>query len=169
MNFIDLPAVKTARGVVRLPGSKSISNRVLLLAALADGVTEYSRFAALRRYGKHAGSSSSLRRSIVRVGKDHYRVHGVAGQFPLSFPVREAEFVSGQCRHGFSSVDCRTGAGAGHYRLSGVPRMHERPIGDLVDALRQLGADITYLGEEGFLAAANQTRRHSCKRDNSER
>ena len=38
----------------------------------------------------------------------------------------------------------------GSYELSGVPRMHERPIGDLVDALRQLGADIRYLGNEGF-------------------
>jgi 3-phosphoshikimate 1-carboxyvinyltransferase len=150
MNFIDLPAGKTARGVVRLPGSKSISNRVLLLAALADGVTEIRDLLLSDDTARMLEALQALGVTIIRVGKDHYRVHGVAGRFPLHFPVSEADLFLGNAGTAFRPLTAVLALAQGHYRLSGVPRMHERPIGDLVDALRQLGAEITYRGEEGY-------------------
>jgi 3-phosphoshikimate 1-carboxyvinyltransferase len=150
MNFIDLPAGKTARGVVRLPGSKSISNRVLLLAALADGVTEIRDLLLSDDTARMLEALQTLGVTIVRVGKDHYRVHGVGARFPLNFPVGEADLFLGNAGTAFRPLTAVLALAQGHYRLSGVPRMHERPVGDLVDALRQLGAEIIYLGEEGY-------------------
>lgn len=145
--FIDLPGAKGARGAVRLPGSKSISNRVLLLAALADGSTEVKALldsddtqvmlAALKELGvnwtRHEGT-------------DNYRVEGCAGRFP----VKSAELFLGNAGTAFRSLTATCALAGGDYVLKGVPRMHERPIGDLVDAVRQLGAQVTYLENEGF-------------------
>ena len=150
MNFIDLPAAKTARGVVRLPGSKSISNRVLLLAALADGVTEIRDLLLSDDTARMLEALQALGVTIVQSGEGHYRVQGIGGRFPLRFPVSEADLFLGNAGTAFRPLTAVLALAQGHYRLSGVPRMHERPIGDLVDALRQLGADITYLGEEGY-------------------
>jgi 3-phosphoshikimate 1-carboxyvinyltransferase len=150
MNFIDLPAGKTARGVVRLPGSKSISNRVLLLAALADGVTEIRDLLLSDDTARMLEALQALGVTIGWVDKDHYRVHGVGARFPLHFPVGEADLFLGNAGTAFRPLTAVLALAQGHYRLSGVPRMHERPIGDLVDALRQLGAEIIYLGEEGY-------------------
>lgn len=150
MNFIDLPAGKTARGIVRLPGSKSISNRVLLLAALADGVTEIRDLLLSDDTARMLEALQALGVTIVRVGKDHYRVHGVDARFPLHFPVGEADLFLGNAGTAFRPLTAVLALAHGHYRLSGVPRMHERPIDDLVDALRQWGAEIIYLGNEGY-------------------
>ncbi len=150
MNFIDLPAGKTARGIVRLPGSKSISNRVLLLAALADGVTEIRYLLLSDDTARMLEALQALGVTIARVGKDQYRVHGVDARFPLHFPVGEADLFLGNAGTAFRPLTAVLALAHGHYRLSGVPRMHERPIGDLVDALRQWGAEIIYLGNEGY-------------------
>ena len=150
MSFLDLPAVKTAEGVVRLPGSKSISNRILLLAALADGVTNIRGLLASDDTKRMLDALKALGIRIVEVDKDDYRVQGIGGQFPLSFPVKEANLFLGNAGTVFRPLTAVLALAQGCYRLSGVSRMHERPIGDLVDALRQLGADITYLSEEGF-------------------
>lgn len=150
MSFLDLPAVKAAEGVVRLPGSKSISNRILLLAALADGVTNIRGLLASDDTERMLDALKALGVRIVKVDKNDYRVQGIGGQFPLSFPVKEANLFLGNAGTVFRPLTAILALAQGCYRLSGVPRMHERPIGDLVDALRQLGADITYLGEEGF-------------------
>ncbi len=150
MNFIDLPAVKTARGVVRLPGSKSISNRVLLLAALADGITVIRDLLVSDDTARMLEALRRLGITIVQAGEGQYRVHGIAGQFPLRFPAGEADLFLGNAGTAFRPLTAILALAQGYYRLSGVARMHERPIGDLVDALRQWGADITYLGEEGF-------------------
>ena len=74
------------------------------------------------------------------------RVHGCAG----AFPVKHADLFLGNAGTAFRPLTAALALSGGHYRLSGVPRMHERPIGDLVDALRQAGAQIRYLGKEGF-------------------
>jgi len=150
MNFIDLPAAKTARGVVRLPGSKSISNRVLLLAALADGVTEIRDLLLSDDTARMLEALRALGVTIVQAGEGHYRMQGIAGRFPLRFPVTEADLFLGNAGTAFRPLTAVLALAQGQYRLSGVSRMHERPIGDLVDALRQLGADIIYLGEEGY-------------------
>lgn len=150
MKFLDLPAVKAAEGVVRLPGSKSISNRILLLAALADGVTTIRNLLVSDDTARMLDALKALGVDTVQINENDYRVRGVGAQFPLRFPVGEADLFLGNAGTVFRPLTAVLALAQGRYRLSGVSRMHERPIGDLVDALRQLGADITYLGEEGF-------------------
>lgn len=150
MKFLDLPAVKAAEGVVRLPGSKSISNRILLLAALADGVTTIRNLLVSDDTARMLDALKALGVAAVQINEYDYRLRGVGAQFPLRFPVNEADLFLGNAGTVFRPLTAVLALAQGRYRLSGVSRMHERPIGDLVDALRQLGADITYLGEEGF-------------------
>ena len=147
MEFIDLPACTDARGTVRLPGSKSISNRVLLLAALARGTTIVR---ALLDSDDTRVMLDALRTLGVGVARDSdsddYVVKGVGG----AFPVKQAELFLGNAGTAFRSLTAACALSNGDYVLKGVARMHERPIGDLVDALRQLGARIDYLGVEGY-------------------
>lgn len=150
VKFLDLPVVKAVEGVVRLPGSKSISNRILLLAALADGVTTIRNLLASDDTARMLDALEALGVAIVQIDGNDYRVRGIGGQFPLHFPVNEADLFLGNAGTVFRPLTAVLALAQGRYRLSGVSRMHERPIGDLVDALRQVGADITYLGKEGF-------------------
>jgi 3-phosphoshikimate 1-carboxyvinyltransferase len=147
MDFLDLPGRTTARGTLRLPGSKSISNRVLLLAALAEGTT---RVCALLDSDDTRVMLDALRTlgvGVVRRGdSDDYDVTGVGG----AFPVKQAELFLGNAGTAFRSLTAACALSSGEYVLKGVARMHERPIGDLVDALRLLGARIDYLGQDGF-------------------
>ncbi|SCY64708.1 3-phosphoshikimate 1-carboxyvinyltransferase [Nitrosospira sp. Nl5] len=135
---------------MRLPGSKSISNRVLLLAALADGVTVIHDLLASDDTARMLDALKALGVLIVKIDGNDYRVQGVGGQFSMRFPVNEANLFLGNAGTVFRPLTAVLALAQGRYRLTGVARMHKRPIGDLVDALRQLGADITYLGEEGF-------------------
>lgn len=147
MDYLDLPAARGARGRVRLPGSKSISNRILLLSALARGVTEVESLLESDDTQVMLEALGKLGVQWTRhSGTDDYRVEGVAGPFP----VKEAALFLGNAGTAFRSLTAATALAGGHYTLSGVARMHERPIGDLVDALRQLGARIRYLGKTGF-------------------
>ncbi|MEO8992817.1 MAG: 3-phosphoshikimate 1-carboxyvinyltransferase [Nitrosospira sp.] len=148
--FIDLPAIKAARGTVRLPGSKSISNRILLLAALTDSATVIRDLLISDDTARMLEALEALGVPIARINENCYRLHGVGGQLPLRFPVSEANLFLGNAGTAFRPLTAVLALAQGYYRLSGVPRMHERPIGDLVSALRQWGADITYLGNEGF-------------------
>jgi len=145
--YIDLPAAKGARGTVKLPGSKSISNRVLLLAALAEGPTEVT---ALLDSDDTRVMLEALTRLGVpwtrHEGTDNYRVEGIGGVFP----VKQAELFLGNAGTAFRSLSAACALAGGHYVLKGVPRMHERPIGDLVEAVRQLGAQVTYLEKDGY-------------------
>src|SRR3954451_18432267 len=150
MDFIDLPAVRTAQGAVRLPGSKSISNRVLLLAALADGCTDVHDLLASDDTARMLDALHALGVTVTRLDANRHRVQGLAGQFPLRFPVAQADLFLGNAGTVFRPLTAVLALADGNYRLSGVARMHERPIGDLVDALQQLGANIRYLGKTGF-------------------
>jgi 3-phosphoshikimate 1-carboxyvinyltransferase len=145
--FIDLPAARGAVGSVRLPGSKSISNRVLLLSALAAGTTEVK---ALLDSDDTRVMLEALRLLGVdwqrHEGTDDYRVIGVGGVFP----VKSAELFLGNAGTAFRSLTAVCALAGGDYVLKGVPRMHERPIGDLVEAVRQLGAQVEYLENPGF-------------------
>jgi 3-phosphoshikimate 1-carboxyvinyltransferase len=144
--FLDLPPLLSARGIVRLPGSKSISNRVLLLAALSEGVTEVCDLLHSDDTERMLDGLRTLGVKIGTLGDNAYRVTGCGG----NFPVKEAKLFLGNAGTAFRPLTAALALAGGHYELSGVPRMHERPIGDLVDALRQLGADMRYLGNEGF-------------------
>ncbi len=146
MERLTLPPLRTAAGVIRLPGSKSISNRMLLLAALARGRTEIRdlldsddtrvMLAALARVGV----------GVTAIGHNAWAVEGCGG----AFPVRDADLFMGNAGTAIRPLTAALALSGGHYRLSGVPRMHERPIGDLVDGLRQIGADVRYTGNSGF-------------------
>lgn len=144
--FIDLPPLLSAQGTVRLPGSKSISNRVLLLAALSHGSTEVRDLLHSDDTERMLDALRILGVQVESLGDNAYRVTGCGG----NFPVKEAKLFLGNAGTAFRPLTAALALSGGHYELSGVSRMHERPIGDLVDALRQLGADIRYLGNEGF-------------------
>ncbi len=147
MDFLDLPASTAARGTVRLPGSKSISNRVLLLAALAKGTTIVRALLDSDDTRVMLDALRALGVGVARMSdSDDYEIAGVGG----AFPVKQAELFLGNAGTAFRSLTAACALSGGEYVLKGVARMHERPIGDLVDALRQLGARIDYLGQEGF-------------------
>lgn len=147
MDFLDLPARTAAHGSVRLPGSKSISNRVLLLAALAKGTTLVRALLDSDDTRVMLDALQLLGVGVARVGaSDDYEITGVGG----AFPVKQAELFLGNAGTAFRSLTAACALSDGEYVLKGVARMHERPIGDLVDALRLLGARIDYLGEAGF-------------------
>jgi 3-phosphoshikimate 1-carboxyvinyltransferase len=144
--FLELPPLMSARGTVRLPGSKSISNRVLLLAALAQGTIEVRDLLHSDDTERMLDALRTLGVKVESLGGNAYRVTGCGG----NFPVKQAKLFLGNAGTAFRPLTAALALSGGSYELSGVPRMHERPIGDLVDALRQLGADIRYLGNEGF-------------------
>jgi len=148
--FLDLPPLRAASGTVHLPGSKSISNRVLLLAALAEGSTWVHEplqsddtqvmLQALRALGCTVQPGE---RGALRIG-------GLGGRLR----VHEAALFLGNAgtamRPLAAVLAVLAATQGGRFELSGVPRMHERPIGDLVDALRALGCDIADLGQPGY-------------------
>ena len=145
MEFLDLAPIRSVSGTVKLPGSKSISNRVLLLAALASGET---RLHDLLDSEDTRVMLDALRTLGIAVKRDKGAtvVTGAGG----AFPVKAAELFLGNAGTAFRPLTAALALYGGEYRLSGVARMHERPIGDLVDALRGLGAAIDYLGEAGY-------------------
>jgi 3-phosphoshikimate 1-carboxyvinyltransferase len=143
--FLDIPPLTHASGTVTLPGSKSISNRVLLLAAMCEGTTVIHdlldsddtrvMLTALRALGCAVEQSGTT-----------VRITGLGGQLPQT----SAKLFLGNAGTAMRPLTAALAVVGGDFELSGVPRMHERPIGDLVDALRQLGCTIDYLGNEGF-------------------
>ena len=144
--FIDISPLSSAQGTMRLPGSKSISNRVLLLSALAQGVTEVRDLLHSDDTERMLDALRTLGVKVDALGDNAYRVSGCGG----NFPVKEAKLFLGNAGTAFRPLTAALALAGGSYELSGVARMHERPIGDLVDALRQLGAEINYLGNAGF-------------------
>jgi 3-phosphoshikimate 1-carboxyvinyltransferase len=142
---LELKAMRHVAGTVRLPGSKSISNRVLLLAALASGETEVQGLLDAEDTRVMVNALSALGVNVASE-PDRVRVTGVGGPFP----VKRAELFLGNAGTAFRPLTATLALSGGEYRLSGVPRMHERPIGDLVDALRSIGARIDYLGAQGY-------------------
>ncbi|RKT50636.1 3-phosphoshikimate 1-carboxyvinyltransferase [Azonexus fungiphilus] len=146
MEFLDLPQLLSAAGSVRLPGSKSISNRVLLLAALAEGETEVRDLLASDDTERMLEALQTLGVGVTSLGGEAWKIVGCGGRFP----VRQAELFLGNAGTAFRPLTAALALAGGDYVLRGVARMHERPIGDLVDGLRQLGADVTYLGNDGY-------------------
>jgi 3-phosphoshikimate 1-carboxyvinyltransferase len=145
-NFLDLPPLIGAHGTIALPGSKSISNRILLLSALAQGTTEIRDVLLSDDTERMLDGLRLLGVGVEQMDRLAFRVQGCGG----NFSVKQAELFLGNAGTAFRPLTAALALSGGHYKLSGVARMHERPIGDLVDALRALGANIDYLGNEGF-------------------
>jgi 3-phosphoshikimate 1-carboxyvinyltransferase len=145
MECIELAPMRRAAGAVRLPGSKSISNRVLLLAALASGKTEVGGLLDADDTRVMLDALSALGVRISRKDPALF-VEGAAGRFAA----KKADLFLGNAGTAFRPLTAALAMTGGEYRLSGVPRMHERPIGDLVDALRGMGARIDYAEKDGY-------------------
>ena len=143
--FLDLPPLEGATGTVVLPGSKSISNRVLLLAALSGGTTTVHD---LLDSDDTRVMLDALRQLGCGVEQSGTTVHitGLDGQLK----VKQADLFMGNAGTAIRPLTAALAVLGGDFTLHGVPRMHERPIGDLVDALRQLGCLIAYTGNPGF-------------------
>ena len=147
--YIDLAKVAHVEGAVRLPGSKSISNRILLLAALSQGDVAIVdllasddtavMLAALRSLGVQWTEEKTATGTI-------HHVKGVAGVLPN----KSADLFMGNAGTAIRPLTAALAVIGGDYTLHGVPRMHERPIGDLVDALNAAGTDVEYTGNPGF-------------------
>lgn len=146
MEQLHLPAANQAQGHITLPGSKSISNRTLLLAALSNGVTEIRDLLASDDTARMLEALETLGIKCENFAENAWRVTGCNGQFPN----KQATLFLGNAGTAFRPLTAALALSGGHYSLSGVARMHERPIGDLVIALRQIGANIEYLEKEGF-------------------
>ena len=147
--FIDIPPLLHAGGTVRLPGSKSISNRVLLLAGLSEGTTTIHD---LLDSDDTQVMLTALRTLGCRIDAEGDSLHitGLGGRLQA----KEASLFLGNAgtamRPLTAALAMLAATQGGTFDLSGVPRMHERPIADLIDALRPLGCRIDYLGQAGY-------------------
>ena len=133
------------KGTVKLPGSKSITNRVILLASLSKNKTILNNYLESDDT-KHM--IAALTRLGVKIEKteDNLIVYGS----DKSFPVKDCELFLGNAGTAFRPLTAVLALMNGHYKLSGVDRMHERPIKDLVDSLQTMGASINYINKDGF-------------------
>jgi 3-phosphoshikimate 1-carboxyvinyltransferase len=147
--FLDLPPLNGASGTVRLPGSKSISNRVLLLAGLAEGTTAVHDLLDSDDTAVMLTALQTLGCTLQRAGPVLH-LTGIGGRLS----VHQAELFLGNAgtamRPLTAALAVLAATQGGRFEVRGVPRMHERPIGDLVDALRPLGCHIEDLGTPGY-------------------
>ena len=143
--FLDLPPLTGAFGTVTLPGSKSISNRVLLLAAFCEGSTTVHDLLDSDDTRVMLDALHALGCGIRQTGAT-VQIDGVGGKALAP----QAKLFLGNAGTAMRPLTAALAVCGGDFELSGIPRMHERPIGDLVDALRQLGCSIDYLGNAGF-------------------
>ena len=144
--FLDLPPLQGASGTVTLPGSKSISNRVLLLSALCQGTTVVHDLLDSDDTRVMLDALRQLQCGVEVQGST-VTITGLGGQLAHHEPIA---FFMGNAGTAMRPLTAALAVLGGDFSLSGVARMHERPIGDLVDALRLLGCQIDYLGQAGF-------------------
>ena len=141
MESITLQPASKVGGTIKLPGSKSISNRTLLLAAFSNGVTEIRDLLASDDTARMLEALEKLGILLEKIGENDWRVTGNGGKLA----VKQADLFLGNAGTAFRPLTAALALSEGDFTLSGIARMHERPIGDLVDALRQAGANIEYL------------------------
>lgn len=146
MEQLTLKPASKVEGVVQLPGSKSLSNRLLLLAALTRGATEVRN---LLDSDDTRHMTAALQTLGVSLRFYDAGTKCLVGSDGGPFAVREAELFLGNAGTAIRPLCAALCLGAGVFTLTGEPRMLERPIAHLVDALRQLGAGIEYLNAAG--------------------
>jgi 3-phosphoshikimate 1-carboxyvinyltransferase len=143
--FLDIPPLAGASGSITLPGSKSISNRVLLLAALSQGTTTVHDLLDSDDTRVMLDALRVLGCGIRQEGNT-VQIDGLAGQLGAT----QAKLFLGNAGTAMRPLTAALAVLGGDFELGGIARMHERPIGDLVNALRQLGCSIDCLGNEGY-------------------
>lgn len=151
MQTLTLQPVHTAKGQITLPGSKSLSNRILLLAAMSQGTTKITNLldsddvrhmlTALAALGVELELSADRQQCIVT---------GLGGTLDQASGSALKTLFLGNAGTAMRPLTAALCASVGQFELTGEPRMYERPIADLVDALRQCDADVQYLAEDGF-------------------
>jgi len=145
MAHMDLPPVARLAGEMTLPGSKSITNRVLLLAALSRGDTVLEGVLDSDDARVMLDALRALGVGLEHLGGTRWRVLGTG-----AFPVKRANIFVGNSGLSIRTLAAALALSCGEYRLHGVARMHERPIGDLVEALAGWGANIRSESAAGF-------------------
>lgn len=147
MESLTLKPASLVGGTIQLPGSKSLSNRLLLLSSLASGQTEVRNLLESddTQYMTTALETLGIGLTFLDEGA-RCIVKSQGGPFA----VRNADLFLGNAGTAIRPLCAALCVGEGEYTLTGEPRMQERPIAHLVDALRQLGADIQYEGAEGY-------------------
>jgi len=150
MKQLTLQPVTSVSGQVNIPGSKSLSNRVLLLAALADGETLVRNTLRSDDTRRMLDALDLLGTKILPKGQNTFLIKGNGGPFMRGTDLGILPLVLGNAGTAMRPLTAVLCAGTGVFNLSGDPRMHERPIGHLVDSLRGLAAKVRYLGKEGF-------------------
>jgi len=148
MEQLTLDPIAKVSGEVNVPGSKSLSNRALLLAALAEGETELTNLL-------DSDDISHMLNALTKLGvsyelnedKTRCKVQGNGGAFQVAEPV---ELFLGNAGTAMRPLCAALAVSNVDAVLTGEPRMEERPIGDLVDALREANANVTYLKNDGF-------------------
>lgn len=143
MEQLTLNPIDKINGEVFLPGSKSLSNRALLIAALANGTTKITNLLVSDdiKHMLNALTSLGVKYSLSDCGTECTLVGG-NGFFKVNEPI---ELYLGNAGTAMRPLCAALAASEGTFVLTGEPRMKERPIGHLVDALKQLNADIEYL------------------------
>ena len=148
MEKLTLNPVVSVSGEVNVPGSKSLSNRALLLAALASGTTQLTNLLDSDDIRHMLDALKALGVTYeLNQDKTQCTVTGLGGVFSSAQPL---SLFLGNAGTAMRPLCAALAASNVTVELTGEPRMEERPIGDLVDALRQAGADITYLKQDGY-------------------
>ncbi|MFT2109718.1 3-phosphoshikimate 1-carboxyvinyltransferase [Marinomonas sp. 2405UD68-3] len=146
MHSITLGPLTSANGEIQIPGSKSLSNRILLLAALAKGTTRITNLLESDDIRHMLNALTSLGIKYTLEDQNTCIVEGNGGPFNAT----EADLFLGNAGTAMRPLTAALCLGEGQFRLHGEPRMHERPIGDLVKSLKALGVDIEYQETEGY-------------------
>ena len=148
MESLTLQPIQKINGEVNLPGSKSVSNRALLLAALAKGTTTLTNLLDSDDIRHMLNALTKLGVSYqLSADKTECVVEGLGKPFAVD---ALTELFLGNAGTAMRPLAASLTLGGGDYILTGEPRMKERPIGHLVDALRQAGAQIEYLENENY-------------------
>ena len=146
---LTVTPIKSLDGTVTLPGSKSLSNRCLLLAALSDGNTKVDNLLESDDIRYMLEALDTLEVPVERHSAESVTVTGQAGPINSPKPEEVCELFLGNAGTAMRPLAAALCMGNGKFVLDGVPRMRERPIADLMDGLRQLGADATCVEETG--------------------
>lgn len=146
---LTLKPIKSLDGTVTLPGSKSLSNRCLLLAALSEGKTTVDNLLESDDIRYMLEALDKLKVPVERHSSECVTVTGQAGPINSPDPENVCELFLGNAGTAMRPLAAALCMGKGKFVLDGVPRMRERPIADLIDGLRQLGADAACVEETG--------------------